>query len=74
MFMGSEHAPYPQFDRLLEAAGANNNGSTTNDRTNYYEWGPSNALPAHALARGRSHGMAAADDGQRQGRSSSATS
>ena len=35
MFMGSEHAPYPQFDRLLEAAGANNNGSTTEDRTNY---------------------------------------
>ncbi len=45
MFMGSEHAPYPQFDRLLEAAGANNNGSTTEDRTNYYEDGPSNALP-----------------------------
>ncbi|HYW51099.1 MAG TPA: pitrilysin family protein [Gemmatimonadaceae bacterium] len=44
MFMGSEHAPYPQFDRLLEAAGANNNGSTTEDRTNYYEAGPSSAL------------------------------
>ncbi len=45
MFMGSEHAPYPEFDRRLEAAGANNNGSTTEDRTNYYEWGPANALP-----------------------------
>ena len=45
MFMGSEHAPYPQFDRLLEAAGANNNGYTTGDRTVYFEWGPSNALP-----------------------------
>lgn len=45
MFMGSEHAEYPTFDRLLEAAGANNNGSTTEDRTNYYETGPSNALP-----------------------------
>lgn len=44
MFMGSEHAPYPQFDRLLEAAGANNNGSTTEDRTNYYETGPSSAV------------------------------
>ncbi len=44
MFMGSEHAPYPQFDRLLEAAGANNNGSTTEDRTNYYEAGPASAL------------------------------
>ena len=45
MFMGSKNAPYPQFDRMLEAAGANNNGSTTGDRTNYYEDGPSNALP-----------------------------
>jgi zinc protease len=45
MFMGSEHAPYPQFDRLLEAAGASNNGSTTNDRTNYFEQGPASALP-----------------------------
>src|SRR5688572_13014970 len=45
MFMGSEHAPYPAFDRMLEAAGANNNGSTTEDRTNYYEEGPSNSLP-----------------------------
>jgi zinc protease len=45
MFMGSQHAEYPQFDRLLEAAGANNNGSTTEDRTNYYENGPSSSLP-----------------------------
>jgi zinc protease len=45
MFMGSKNAPYPQFDRLLEAAGANNNGSTNPDRTNYYEEGPTNALP-----------------------------
>jgi zinc protease len=45
MFMGSEHAPYPTFDRLLEGAGANNNAYTTEDRTVYYESGPSNALP-----------------------------
>jgi zinc protease len=45
MFMGSENAPYPAFDRMLEAAGANNNGSTTTDRTNYYESGPANSLP-----------------------------
>ena len=36
MFMGSEHVPTGEFDRLLEAAGADNNGSTTEDRTNYY--------------------------------------
>src|SRR5688572_3804181 len=45
MFMGSENAPYPNFDTMLEAAGASNNGSTTEDRTNYYEVGPSNSLP-----------------------------
>ena len=45
MFMGSQNAVYPMFDRLLEAAGANNNGSTTEDRTNYYESGPVSALP-----------------------------
>jgi len=44
MFMGSEHVPTGEFDRLLEAAGGDNNGSTTEDRTNYYEDGPSNAL------------------------------
>ena len=45
MFMGSAHVPTGEFDRLLEAAGADNNGSTTEDRTNYYEDGPANALP-----------------------------
>ncbi len=45
MFMGSAHVPTGRFDQLLEAAGANNNGSTTQDRTNYYESMPSNALP-----------------------------
>ena len=45
MFMGSEHVPTGKFDQWLEAAGANNNGSTTEDRTNYYESAPSNALP-----------------------------
>ena len=45
MFMGSENVPVGKFDQWLEAAGANNNGSTNGDRTNYYEWMPSNALP-----------------------------
>ena len=44
MFEGSKHVPEGQFDLLLEAAGANNNGSTTNDRTNYIIDVPSNAL------------------------------
>jgi zinc protease len=44
MFMGSQHVPVGGFDQMLESAGANNNGSTTEDRTNYYETLPSNAL------------------------------
>ncbi len=45
MFMGSQNVPVNMFDIWLESAGANNNGSTTEDRTNYYEDMPANALP-----------------------------
>ena len=45
MFMGSQNVPVGDFDKQLEAAGADNNGSTSEDRTNYYENLPSNALP-----------------------------
>jgi zinc protease len=45
LFMGSENVPVGMFDVWLEAAGANNNGSTNFDRTNYFEWMPSNAVP-----------------------------
>jgi zinc protease len=44
MFEGSKNVPEGAFDTLLEAAGGNNNGSTSNDRTNYYIDLPSNAL------------------------------
>jgi zinc protease len=44
MFMGSKNVPVGKFDEWLEAAGANNNGSTNTDRTNYFEDLPSNAL------------------------------
>ena len=44
MFEGSENVPEGMFDKWLEAAGGNNNGSTTEDRTNYWENVPSNAL------------------------------
>lgn len=67
MFMGSEHAEYPQFDRLLEGAGASNNVTTNNDRTAYLRMGPVERDSAHALARGRSHGVAPPDHGFRQG-------
>src|SRR6266571_2988635 len=44
MFMGSGHVKPGEFDQWLEAAGVDNNGSTTEDRTNYYIDVPSNAL------------------------------
>jgi zinc protease len=36
MFMGSGHVKPGEFDEWLEAAGGDNNGSTENDRTNYW--------------------------------------
>jgi len=44
MFEGSKNVKEGEFDNLLEGAGGNNNGSTTNDRTNYVIDVPSNAL------------------------------
>jgi zinc protease len=44
MFTGSGHVPYGLHDKLTEGVGGNNNGSTNNDRTNYYETIPSNYL------------------------------
>ena len=44
MFTGSGHVPYGLHDKLTEGVGGYNNGSTTNDRTNYYEVVPSNYL------------------------------
>lgn len=44
MFEGSQHVPPGQFDQLLEAVGGINNGSTSQDRTDYWE-----LVPAHAV-------------------------
>jgi zinc protease len=44
MFMGSGHVAPGVFDASLEGTGGNNNGSTSNDRTNYWINVPSNAL------------------------------
>jgi zinc protease len=44
MFQGSEHIPYGQHFKIIENAGGDLNGSTWNDRTNYYEAVPSNEL------------------------------
>lgn len=44
MFEGSKNFPKGQFDELLENAGGTNNGSTTTDRTNYWETVPPDAV------------------------------
>jgi predicted Zn-dependent peptidase len=45
MFEGSKHVPRGDFDKLLETYGGDNNASTHEDFTLYYEQVPSNALP-----------------------------
>lgn len=45
MFMGSVNVPVGMYDIWLESEGAGVNGSTNPDRTNYYVWLPSHALP-----------------------------
>lgn len=44
MFEGSEHVPKGGFDKYLESVGGDNNASTHEDFTFYYEELPSNAL------------------------------
>src|SRR4029079_3451988 len=44
MFTGSGHVPYGTHDNLTEGVGGSNNGTTSNDRTTYYETVPSNYL------------------------------
>ena len=44
MFTGSGHVPYGLHDKLTEGVGGGNNGTTSNDRTVYYETVPGNYL------------------------------
>ncbi len=44
MFQGSENVGKAEHFQLVQRAGGNNNGSTTQDRTNYFETLPSNRL------------------------------
>jgi zinc protease len=44
MFEGSQHLPKGVADRLVDAAGGEANGSTSQDSTQYWEQVPSNAL------------------------------
>jgi predicted Zn-dependent peptidase len=45
MFMGTFRVPTGQFDQIMEGGGGDNNASTAEDRTNFYDQGPSNLLP-----------------------------
>ncbi len=45
MFMGTERVPNGEFDTLMEKYGGSNNATTAEDRTNYFEAGPSSLLP-----------------------------
>ncbi len=45
MFMGTRRVPTGQYDKIMEGGGGNNNASTAEDRTNYFDIGPSNLLP-----------------------------
>src|SRR4029450_9370366 len=44
MFRGSQNAPYPTFDKLVEPFGMGANGSTTEDRTDYIQDAAATAL------------------------------
>ena len=44
MFTGSGHVPYGLHDKLTEGVGGENNGTTSNDRTTYFDTVPSNYL------------------------------
>src|SRR6202171_5948736 len=44
MFQGSDDAPKGTHDKIISGGGGSLNGSTTRDRTNYYETIPSNLL------------------------------
>ena len=44
MFEGSDHAKKGQHDKIISGGGGSLNGSTTRDRTNYYETVPNNLL------------------------------
>jgi hypothetical protein len=68
MFMGSQNVPVGAFDQWLEAAGANNNGSTSTGPHQLLRVDAVERAAAGALARRRPHGLPAADDGPAEAR------
>jgi zinc protease len=52
MFMGTNEVPNGSFDTVMEQAGGTNNATTSPDRTNYYETGPSSLLETFLYLEG----------------------
>ena len=44
MFMGTKRVPGGAFDTIMESGGGWNNATTSEDRTNYFSFGPANLL------------------------------
>jgi len=57
MFQGTVHLPKGEADRLVEAAGGTSNGSTSPDRTDYWEQVPANALEQMLLVQSERMGF-----------------
>ncbi|HGY92244.1 MAG TPA: insulinase family protein [Planctomycetes bacterium] len=45
MFMGTDRVPEGDFDAIMESGGGWNNATTSEDRTDYYDFGPAELLP-----------------------------
>ncbi len=45
MFMGTDRVPEGEFDAIMESGGGWNNATTSEDRTDYYDFGPAELLP-----------------------------
>ena len=58
MFQGSENVPKAGHFQYIMKAGGTMNGTTSSERTNYYETLPANQLPLASMARIRPHAFA----------------
>jgi len=56
MFMGTHRVPGNRFDVIMESGGGANNASTSEDRTNYFSWGPAELLSDPSLVGCRQAG------------------
>ena len=67
MFKSTKHMPAEFFDRLTEDVGGENNATTRDDSTNYYEVIPSNYLETLLWAEGERLSSLTVDEAIRMG-------